>query len=210
MRSARRFDIGDARSRSPNEAWLIIASMMRLCIDNAILESLIPSAAWSSGMILASGARGPGFNSQSSPFVIHHWHHWFRTALSMSGCHRIHLGSSPCGKVLLVDGRSVVMQNQRAGVIPKSLASQATASGVWRNGSTSDSRSEGWEFEILCLHFLRTCVGPCARAFFFSSSTCVRRQMVALGIKPGTLRATRGNHTASSNSRHHEHLYLET
>ena len=25
--------------------------------------------------------------------------------------------------------------------------------GVWRNGSSSDSRSEGWEFESLCLHF---------------------------------------------------------
>ena len=27
--------------------------------------------------------------------------------------------------------------------------------GIWRNGSASDSRSEGWEFESLCPHFVR-------------------------------------------------------
>ena len=27
------------------------------------------------------------------------------------------------------------------------------STGVWRNGSASDSRSEGWEFESLCPHF---------------------------------------------------------
>ena len=30
-------------------------------------EVFTVSAAWSSGMILAQGARGPGFNSQNSP-----------------------------------------------------------------------------------------------------------------------------------------------
>ena len=33
-------------------------------------QAFVSLAAWSSGMILASGARGPGFNSRSSPFSI--------------------------------------------------------------------------------------------------------------------------------------------
>ena len=33
------------------------------------------------------------------------------------------------------------------------IAHPLQATGVWRNGSASDSRSEGWEFESLCPHF---------------------------------------------------------
>ncbi len=34
------------------------------------------------------------------------------------------------------------------------------AAGVWRNGSASDSRSEGWEFESLCPHSQFPIAGP--------------------------------------------------
>ena len=38
-------------------------------------------------------------------------------------------------------------------------ACNSFATGVWRNGSASDSRSEGWEFESLCPHYFDF---PCA------------------------------------------------
>ena len=34
------------------------------------MKAFVSLAAWSSGMILASGARGPGFNSRSSPSIL--------------------------------------------------------------------------------------------------------------------------------------------
>jgi hypothetical protein len=48
-----RIEVADARPRTPVGDEITAATM----------------AAWSSGMILASGARGPGFNSRSSPCV---------------------------------------------------------------------------------------------------------------------------------------------
>ena len=39
---------------------------MYIQVDGPVLHSL---AVWSSGMILAPGARGPGFNSQNSPLL---------------------------------------------------------------------------------------------------------------------------------------------
>ena len=52
---------------------------------------------------------------------------------------------------------SVVHYAKRDAVDPWSdmldaMRSQEGATGVWRNGSASDSRSEGWEFESLCPH----------------------------------------------------------
>ncbi len=44
----------------------------------------------------------------------------------------------------------------RAGMPHRAFAAcRSAAAGVWRNGSASDSRSEGWEFESLCPHSVR-------------------------------------------------------
>ena len=46
------------------------------------------------------------------------------------------------------------------------IAQLGEATGVWRNGSASDSRSEGWEFESLCPHFA-TCLQDKCRVSLF-------------------------------------------
>ena len=51
----------------PAEPLRLTAGAARSCMFHWIHGA--PLAVWSSGMILASGARGPGFNSQNSPFA---------------------------------------------------------------------------------------------------------------------------------------------
>ena len=55
-----------------------MSDIRRICISRKSINKLnnllrprkMPLAAWSSGMILASGARGPGLNSWSSPLLV--------------------------------------------------------------------------------------------------------------------------------------------
>ena len=44
------------------------------------------------------------------------------------------------------------MRAWRSKATLRARGSSLLSEGVWRNGSASDSRSEGWEFESLCPH----------------------------------------------------------
>ena len=105
------------------------------CVDDATVGSFTPSAAWSSGMILALGARVPGLNSQNSPFA------------TIAGATRPAMRVSR--RAFKSEYSSQYETSHIYVYIPKNLVTAATASRVWRNGSASDSRSEGWEFESL-------------------------------------------------------------
>ena len=69
------------------------------------------------------------------------------------------------------DARRVVRRHTensrpRANGCGDAMDGRSSRKGIWRNGSASDSRSEGWEFESLCPHML--CAGRLRqRAGFF-------------------------------------------
>ena len=65
------------------------------------------------------------------------------------------------GPLTAYDGTNVTARN--------SSHHNVTHEGAWRNGSASDSRSEGWEFESLCPHF-RISMDACTCIVSFPAS----------------------------------------
>ena len=86
------------------------------------------------------------------------------------------LGSIPSGGYYFVAGfvvcRLLVIQFCLWRGLLRSSALLNT--GIWRNGSASDSRSEGWEFESLCPHFVAARVGIKSCATPVASSAYTR------------------------------------
>ena len=71
------------------------------------------------------------------------------------------------GKALNVGEQQVQMRQACAlckALFGKPARSVDWTTGLWRNGSASDSRSEGWEFESLWPHFSWKLSAPLAAA----------------------------------------------
>ncbi len=95
---------------------------------------------WRPGAVaLPSTPTARGFEplrAEPNGFLVHHLNH----SVTLS-CRRCGARGCCCGCTLR---RHVVFQQR----VAHSAVLRST--GVWRNGSASDSRSEGWEFESLC------------------------------------------------------------
>ena len=103
----------------------------------AFRQALFSWGTWCSGITSASHAEGPGLNPQCVHMLFY---------------------ISPLGAVSSSRRLSLLLSNasqKHHHTCTLASAERTTTSGVWRNGSASDSRSEGWEFESLCPHFLR-------------------------------------------------------
>ena len=98
-------------------------------------------ARWSRGMICASGARGPGFKSRTSPFLHSASSFLVKARYTQSKC----LSHSPkfCGS----HGVMVSTLDFESSDPSSNLGGTLNMLTPWRNGSASDSRSEGCVFE---------------------------------------------------------------
>ena len=79
----------------------------------------------------------------------------YSSVVERQSCKLKVLGSIPSGGYYFVAGFAVCRLLVIQLCVWRGLlrSSALLKTGIWRNGSTSDSRSEGWEFESLCAHF---------------------------------------------------------
>ena len=100
----------------------------------------------------------------------------YSSVVERQSCKLKVLGSIPSGGYYFVAGfvvcRLLVIQFCVWRGLLRSSALLNT--GIWRNGSASDSRSEGWEFESLCPHFVAARVGIKSCATPVASSAYTR------------------------------------
>ena len=76
--------------------------------------------------------------AEPNGFLVHHLNH----SVTLSWC------------MFLAGALLVFMSCLRVLVVVIVWFRACLPAGIWRNGSASDSRSEGWEFESLCPHCL--------------------------------------------------------
>jgi hypothetical protein len=117
------------------------------------------------GLRVTATATARGFEplrAEPNGFLVHHLNH----SVTLSWC------------MFLLGALLVFMSCLRLLVVVIVWFRECLPSGIWRNGSASDSRSEGWEFESLCpqcllwhdavflgggcAHVLPTSLGMCA------------------------------------------------
>ena len=120
-------------------------AIIMVCSSSLRAKVFTVSAAWSSGMILAQGARGPGFNSRSSPLTSHAMQTHPCGPASLSAIHtRVRVKDTENeGREIRTPNLLIWSQTRYRCAIPPLLS--LPSPGSWgREHSYATSRTESW------------------------------------------------------------------